>query len=307
MARRRKKKKRVSVKVKRVRRKKSSRIDWAGVFKRFGKIAAVLAVVALIALGFIYLQRYVDKKVGVRRNTGSLVFANAPLWFNDKIKTKIFASAVADGENFRLDEDAAWSVRENLESDPWLSDVKVQVKSDHLEVLAKFHRPLAMVEKRGRKYYIDHEMNVLDYIDVIHLPVIRITGVSTRVLPGIGEIWTSEEAAAAIKVLASLDGMDARVSPEKPLLFEIDSINVSNFQGRKSSKNPHIVLFTQDETQIIWGAQMGSSARYFESPDAEKLNKLYNHYKEHGTLQGNVRYIELRIPQGEILQPIDFD
>ena len=307
MGKRRKKRKRVKVKVKRARRKKSSRIGWVGVFKRFGKIAAVAAIVAAIAVGFIYLHRYVDKKVGVRRQTGALVFVNAPLWFNDTIKAKVFASATADGEDFRLDEDAARSVRDNLESDSWLSDVKVQVKSDYLEVLAKFRRPLAMVEKFGRKYYIDHKMSVLDYIDAKHLPIVWIKGVSTRGLPGAGKIWSSGEAVAAIEVLTSLDAMDAKVNPEKPLLFEIYSIDVSNFQGRKSSKSPHIVLFAKDGTQIILGAEMGSSARYFESGDAEKLNKLYNHYKEHGTLQGNVSYIELRIPQGEILQPIDVD
>ena len=91
---------------------------------------------------------------------------------------------------------------------------------------------------------------------------------------------------------------------DKPLLFEIDSIDVSNFNGRSGS-GPHIVLYAKDNTKIMWGAELGAWSRYLESTDEEKLNKLYSHYKEYGSLLNNVKYINLCEPRGNIPRPVD--
>ena len=98
--------------------------------------------------------------------------------------------------------------------------------------------------------------------------------------------------------------MDKIASQRKPLLFEIDSIDVSNFNGRMSNKFPHIVLFTKDNTQIVWGAELDNWHRHLEASDEEKLAKLYSFYKENKTLSGKVQMINLRDPQ-QVIQPID--
>ena len=98
--------------------------------------------------------------------------------------------------------------------------------------------------------------------------------------------------------------MDAVVCPDKPLLREIDRIDVSNFDGRKNKLRPHIVLYTKDNTQIIWGAEIGTWQRHLESPDDDKLAKLYTYYQQNGTLSG-VKYINLRDPQQTIYLPVD--
>jgi hypothetical protein len=111
--------------------------------------------------------------------------------------------------------------------------------------------------------------------------------------------------AAAVTILGKLEQMDATVAPEKPLLYEIDSIDVSNFEGRKNRREPHIVLYTKDSTEIIWGAEFGTWQRYLEAPDDEKLAKLYSYYEEFGTLLGGAKYINLRDPQETIPRPTD--
>ena len=99
--------------------------------------------------------------------------------------------------------------------------------------------------------------------------------------------------------------MDEISSPDKPLLKEIAGIDVSNLAGRRSSRKPHIVLYANDGTQVYWGASVGESSRYVEAPEKEKLAMLYGFYKEHGTIQGLVKYIELRNPQKSLPLPTD--
>ncbi len=89
------------------------------------------------------------------------------------------------------------------------------------------------------------------------------------------------------------------------MLYEIDSIDVSNFEGRKAVRLPHIVLYAKDETKIIWGAEVGKWQRYLESTDEQKLAKLYSYYKEYGTLLNGAKYINLRDPQDNIPLPTD--
>jgi len=43
-----------------------------------------------------------------------------------------------------------------------------------------------------------------------------------------------------------MNRMDKSFTPDKPLLFEIDRIDVRNFNGRRDKGEPHIVLYTKD-------------------------------------------------------------
>ena len=97
---------------------------------------------------------------------------------------------------------------------------------------------------------------------------------------------------------------DIAVSPDKPLLRQIDRIDVANFEGRKNKREPHISLYTKEGTQVIWGAELGTWQRHLESPDDDKLAKLYTYYQQYGTLSG-VKYINLRDHQQKIYLPVD--
>jgi len=133
-----------------------------------------------------------------------------------------------------------------------------------------------------------------------------VKGLSGKVsVPLAGEVWQVDDLAAAVVVLVRLDKMDSLVTSDKPLLFEIDSIDMRNFNGRRNRNRPHIVLYTKDNAQIVWGAEIGMWQRYMEATDEEKLAKLYGYYKEYGTLLNSVKTINLRNPQDHVPQPID--
>jgi hypothetical protein len=165
---------------------------------------------------------------------------------------------------------------------------------------------VAMIHSGPAKFYIDAEKVVLDFLPLADLPIVEIQGLSsTAETPRLGEVWRQDDLAAAITILNQLDRMDRSIATEKPLLDEINRIDVSNFNGRKKDGQPHIVLYAKDDTEITWGAEWGNWQQYLESTDEEKLAKLYSYYKEYGTLSGGAKYINLRDPRDKIPLPID--
>jgi len=266
------------------------------------KVSAVVCIFAAIGLLFYFAGKYVKsaKPVG----TGPLELVNVPEWVSEELKAKVYAAA--GGRTFRLDGEVAQLVAENLASVAWLRQVKVQTTHNSVQVNTEFRKPLALVKLGLHKSYVDAEQVVLDFVAVPNLPIVRIKGLSvTTRVPAAGQVWQKDDLTAAVAILARLDRMDKLVTPDKPLLYEIDSIDVSNFNGLQDGRAAHIVLYAKDNTEIIWGAEIGTWQRYLEAPDDEKLAKLYGYYKECGTLLNGARYINLRDPQETIPLPID--
>lgn len=261
-------------------------------------IAKVLVAVCALAgagTGFVFLDKYVKKAVPVSEKIGSLELVDVPVWVNDPLKEKIYVAASGYGEDLKLDEDAARSVQQSIETlVAWLGEVKVQTTHDRFLIEGRWRKPVALVKFGLNKFYVDAELVVLDFVPMPNLPIVSIKGVSVVTkLPSPGEVWRRDDVAAAVAILAQLGRMDKLVTPDKPLLYEIDSIDVSNFNGRQNSRFPHIVLYTTDNTEIIWGAEVGSWQRHLEETDEDKLAKLYAYYKEFGSLSGDAKYINL--------------
>jgi hypothetical protein len=271
------------------------------------KTLATVCVLAAAGIGFIFLEKYVKKTAPVPQSPAALELVDVPVWVNEPLKEKIYAAAGAYDENLKLDETAAQSVQQNIETQvAWLDEVKVQTTHDRLLIKARWRKPLALVKLGRHRFYVDANLVVLDFVPMPNLPLVEIKGLSaaTKVSPP-GEIWQCDDLAAGVTILTKLDQMDKSVTPDKPLLYEINSVDVRNFNGRKNSRSPHIILHTKDDTKIIWGAEFGTWQKYLEATDEEKLAKLYGYYKEHGSLSGGVKYINLRNPQDNIPQPVD--
>jgi len=271
------------------------------------KVAAAVCVLVAIVIGFIFLDRYVKRSVPVSEKTASLKLTNVPAWVNEPLKEKVYAAATAYGEDLRLDENAARAVQQNIEAlVAWLDEVNVQTTHDSICIEGRWRRPLGLVKRGLQSFYVDHELVVLDFVPIPNLPIVKIKGLSivTKV-PLPGQVWQKDDLAAAVTILARLEQMDRAVTPEKPLLYEIDSIDVSNFNGRQNSRFAHIVLYAKDNTEIIWGAEFGTWQRYLEATDEEKLTNLYSYYKEHGSLLNGAKYINLRYSQDRVSLPVD--
>ena len=273
------------------------------ILKTFVAVCAIGAIV----LGIIHWDRFIKQNASASDEFVTLkIRPGVPPWVTDQLKEKLTAAAIADGRGLTLDDAAAKRVQQNIQNlFVWLKDARVRTMHDHLLVEGTWRMPLVRVEMGLDRFYVDRELVVLDLVDMPHLPIIAVRGLSAipaEPLPG--RPWQRDDLAAAVALVELLKQSDREKTPENPLLDEIASVDVSNYNGRENSRAPHIVLYTTGDTEVIWGAELGKWQRHLEATDAEKLAKLYAYYKEYGSLSGDVKYINLRDPQ-EIHLPID--
>ncbi|MFZ9024347.1 MAG: hypothetical protein ACO3BO_06335 [Anaerohalosphaeraceae bacterium] len=273
------------------------------------------------AIGLIYMDRYVSSFAqgeNGERLEGSLKLIDYPAWLNqDWIDTLV---ATAGGKRFPLDQGWAQTVATRLATLSWLDNVQVQTTPEYLTVKADYRRPVGLVQLgRKRKVYLDADMTVLDFIPVTSIPVVEIKGLASTKVPKPGQTWLADDAAAAVELLDLLYMADLHFQqekrgdpasspgnkiPEKPLLNEIESIDVSNVAARKSRSAPNIILNVTDGTKVYWGAAWGQANIYFEADEKDKLARLYQFFMDHSnTLGGAAKYIELRWPQDSIPRP----
>ena len=271
------------------------------------KVLGVVCTLCGIAIGLVVLEKYVGQTSADSGDGTDVELIDVPAWVSEPLKEKVYTVAKGYGENPILDKDAALSVQRKIaEQIAWLDDVKVQITHGCLRIEGRWRKPLALVQSDWLKFYVDAEQVALDYVPMPHLAIVKVTGLpQVTEIPPLGEVWPRNDLAAAIMLLDRLNRMDQSLTPDKPLLREIDRIDVSNYKGRRNSDAPHILFYAEDDTEIIWGAEMGTWQRHLESTDEEKLAKLYSHYKTYGTLSGGVKFINLCEPRDKVPLPID--
>ncbi|MEN6385813.1 MAG: hypothetical protein ABFD79_11540 [Phycisphaerales bacterium] len=240
-----------------------------------------------LTVGFIYLEKFVKTSYRFGKENLALKLINVPDWVSPELIREIEETAKKGGTNFILNEESARRVGENLRPLAWLYNVQVSVGSKEIVVDAEYRKPLAMVTANDGWYYLDADAIILDYVPISELTIVEITGVPVNHLSlrSIGTNWQSDDVAAGLELIQLLDKMDKQVEPNKPLLAEIKSVDLSNFNGRRSTTQPHIVFYAKDGTEIKWGARIGQWHKNLEAKDEEKLAILYNTYKEYGTIQ----------------------
>ncbi len=273
------------------------------------KITIMVCILGGTAVGLLYLEKYNKKNAPVSETDVQLEpqLVNVPKWVNDELQAKALKAAAKNVQDLKIDENAAGLVHQNIEKQfVWLDDLKVQTTHNALRIEGRWRKPVGLIKLGRHSFYVDAEQVLLDFVQMPDLSIVEITGLpTTRKMPPPGQVWAGDDLAEAIKLLELLERRDRIEISQKPLLSEIARIDVSNFEGRKSSKQPHIVLYTKDNTKIIWGAEIDKWQRYLESTDEQKIAKLYSYYKEYGTLSGEAKYINLCDPQDDIPQPID--
>ncbi len=273
--------------------------NWLGIVK----VAVVVCFLAASGAFLRYAEAYM--KLTTPAEEGSLILVGVPEWVDWDLKARV--AAVAGGTRFPLQDDTAAVLARNLAPMSWLDDVRIQVTHDSVRVKAQWRKPVALIEieEDSSRIYVDENLVVLDYMPMSHLPIVEIKGMDLGVVPLPGQVFDQNDLAAAVTLIVLLHRMDAEYAPVNPLLEHIASIDITNFRGRRNRREPHIVLHTKDDTQIIWGAEIGEWAKYLEAKDEQKLAKLYSYYREFGSLSAGAKYINLRDPQDRVPQPID--
>ena len=191
-------------------------------------VCAAACILVGIVVGFSFLERYVRETSVVSDKAFRLELANVPDWVTDQLEEKVYVAARGDGNDLSL-------VQQNIAREVvWLDEVKVQTTHDGLHIEGRWRRPVGLVKSGPRQFYVDDKQVVLDFVAMPHLPIVEITGLSLIIkTPPLGEILERDDLAAAITLLDRLDRRDKIEVSQKPLLSEIDRIDVSNFNGRE--------------------------------------------------------------------------
>jgi len=285
-------------------------VGWVKALKTF----SVILVLVCICVGFWFLDRYRRQIHPTEEALAALKLVEPPAWVNNDLKRKIAVTALPDKASLKIDEKSAALVEERLRKLPWLTNVFVETTAKGILISVDYRQPVAVIETPSSKdgcYYLSRDMVVLDYMPMEGLPIVEITGMTSLGYLSPGQTLKNEDISTAMDILDKLLGMDRDMvrRGDPPLMPEIKSIDVSNLDGRRDVKKPHIVLRAADGTEILWGAKLGVSARYMEANDHEKLAMLYEFFLQPAssggkpTLQGRVKYVELRIPRDSIPRP----
>ena len=267
------------------------------------KVVAVIVFLAASGAFLRYAEAYV--KTISPAAEGPLVLVGVPEWVKGDLRERV--AQVAGGTRFPLTEETAAVLARNLKPMSWLDNVDVQVTHNSVRVKARWRKPVALIEvpEDRSRIYVDTDLVVLDYMPMPHLPIVELKGVSLNWVPLPGQVFDQQDVAAGVALVVLLQRMDTEYMPKKPLLDQIASIDVRNFKGRKNGREPHIVLRSTDDTQILWGAEVGEWTKYGEARDDQKLAKLYVYYHDYGSLGAGAKYINLRDPQDKLPKPIE--
>lgn len=293
--------------------RKASRAETIASLKKLAAVAAAVCVFTGLGFGFGYMERYVQAVSPVAEPSGALELISPPRWINADVQGRI--AAAAGGYCFDLGDDTAGEIASRLKNFPWLYNVRFRTTNKTIHVNADYRKPSAMIKNGGKKHYLAlvrpgdplyavewPKVVLLDFVEIDALPILEIKGFSTKGMPSLGGAWDAPEVTTAVELISVLARMDEISCREKPLLDELATIDVFNFDGRQNKKDAHVVLYAKDGTEIRWGAAYGKSRLYMEATEQEKLATLYTFYKEHNhtiqCLKNNIcQLIELRYSQ----------
>jgi len=280
-------------------KKAKSKARKTGGAKSFLKAATIITIIIMIAgicYGFVKLESFVRFEL-CRENESSvsLRLIDKPEWLNQELLKRINETARMGDERLTFKPDTAAVVARHLDNHlKWLTDISVRTTAEAIEVSAKYRKPIAQLNTDGGMYYVDEDLVALDYIPINTFKILEITGFKNRQKPVPGQYWREDDIAAGVKLIRILQQMDRQQT--KKLIYEIQSIDVSNY-NKRGSEVSQLIIKTIDGPEVLWGAEPGQAAANIEPPEEEKLMSLYQMFRTKGTLKGEYKYIDLRFPK----------
>lgn len=266
--------------------------------RRLIKLLAVAAVMALVAGVMWRLERYVEHAARTRDVQLTASMQNPPRWASDELVREILLSSGIHHDDFLLDKELTMRWAQNLSRNPWVKKVNRVRKlySGEVRFDCELRRPVAMLRQGFSVRYVDAEGVVLPEATLVvpYGHVIKLRG-SVAALPQPGESIRDDALIAGIQVLAWIRGADEQLKPEERLWSELAVLDVSNYNGRVDLSVSHLTLYTNNSTEVRWGAAVGRSVPYGEASAKCKINTLYRKHRLAGSLE-LFPYVELRDP-----------
>lgn len=269
---------------------------WAWMGRRVLVLLLIGVVVGSVAFGFGFLDRYVHTITQQRELKLDVVLKNPPAWASQQLIKGVCLSTGILSDDFLLDESLSDKWAQNLTQNPWVKRLNLVRKryDGRLEIDCQLRHPLASIRDGQDIYYVDAEGIVLPALPLVGAEghVVRLQGVKVGSLQ-VGTAVNTSDLLAGIQLLAMLRQVDQQMPMPDRLWGELAVIDVSNFQGRLSQAESHLVLYTDNNTEIRWGAAVGQGRAWYEAPAKTKISNLYQSYKLYGNL-GEYEYVDLR-------------
>jgi hypothetical protein len=271
----------------------------------FPILAHLLGVVIFVG-GLVYLvvvtKKYVEQEVSGPVGPLRVALVNKPVWMSDYLAEQI-AATVPKNSSSAFDHDLLVQTADKLRKNPWVSEVR-QVRrvygeqpGDTLEVDCEFRAPIALVKWKEFYWLVDNDGYVLpeqftdENLDKITIG--RDGRTSIRVIQGVrqappesGKKWAGGDLAAGLDLVKLFYG--------KLYLDEVTAVDVSNFGGRVKRADPQLVLDTRYGSQIWWGRPLNTKDFFVEVPAARKLEILKAVVQQHGRIDANQAYVDVR-------------
>jgi len=259
-------------------------------------------------LGLNYLEHHVKELPQYREVSLKVELQNPPNWTSEDLIDQVCLSAGLRADDFLLDEELTGRLMANLldqNKSPWVKHVR-QVRKQYdgkVMIDCELRRPIALIRQGSRICYIDAEGVVLPAVPLEDRDnhIVRMQGIDVK-LPPVGEPVNSEPLMDGIEVLALIRGTDEKLKREERLWHELAVMDVSNWKGRINPVNAHLMLYTQNNTEIKWGAAVGRSRPYNEASIEEKLSILYRNHRLTNSLD-DYEYVDLRNRRPEKTNP----
>ena len=266
--------------------------------RRAAKLLTWVVVLAAAATGMWRLELYVKNITSQRQVQLTASMANPPRWASDELIREILLSTGIHHDDFILDDDLTGRWAQQLSQNPWVKRINSVRKHYNGEVTfdCELRRPIAMVRQGISLRYIDAEGVVLPDASLVkpYGHVIELRG--SVASPGEpGHTLRDPAMIAGIQVLARIRGVDEQLKTDERLWQELAQLDVANYNGRRDQAASHLTFYTNNNTEVRWGAAVGSSLSYGEASARCKIATLYRKHKLAGSLE-LFPHVELRDP-----------
>jgi hypothetical protein len=255
------------------------------------------------AVGFYYLRNHVEKQLAFPADPPTVVLKDRPVWMSEALAQQIAASVQPRVARSAMDHQLLKDVAEVLQHNPWVRQVNhvrrifTNAPGDTIEIDADFRAPLALVPHKNEYLLIDSEGYKLPQRFPIAQNPPRVMfddagQLTLRIIEGVGalppfrdgEPWIGQDLQAGLDMARLLYG--------KPFANEIHRINVANFKGRRSPREPQLVLITRHRSEIRWGEPIKST--FSDVSPVTKLERLATIHQRFGRVDGTHSWLDIR-------------
>ncbi len=261
-------------------------------------IAAVVLALFLSATsyGLYRVKGMVWRMERFRVDASSIVITNAPRWVDD-IAVAAELRRVLFGEDTPIfARDLVVRIRRLTEEGGeytdrfhWLERVTYVRKKypSTVEMGLVIRRPVVYVIQEGGYYLVDDTGVRLPerYYRLEEYRLLLIKGIKGAT-PEPGGMWSDRDA-----LLAGIATVREIVRSGLHRVAKITAVDVSNYGGRVSATESHVVLWTVDNTRILWG-RSSRDMRFGDLTTEQKLANLRAALREFGSLR-RLEYVDV--------------